>query len=237
MIERPVLFSAPMVKALIAETKTQTRRLINPQPFEDGELIGHAKLCGLFGAHVFGPCLVKIAGSPYGAVGDRLWVRETWYCDNFTERDFARARVGHISPRTDEQIIAEWRESMYYRADTESGVGKVCELIPECQCEGQSPWKPGIHMPRWASRIELEVTKVRAERLQAITEQDAKAEGVEPMVTVRKVYPSKHAAEIETTSYRDGFRRLWDEINGERAAWALNPWVWVVDFKLAELRE
>ena len=85
-------------------------------------------------------------------------------------------------------------------------------------------------MPRWASRISLEVTGVRVERLHAISEGDAKAEGVAPTTFTRKVYPSKHAADVTTERYRDSFELLWAQINGA-ASWLANPFVWVVEFK------
>lgn len=218
MKSRPILFSAPMVRALLAGTKTQTRRIVKPQP--------PASLRG-DGWHDLGD-----RRCPYGSRGDRLWVRETWYCDDYTAPDFVAAQVGYVTPRTNEEIVAEWRDAMYYRADTRTGLGKVCELIPECMCDGRSPWRPGIHMPRWASRIELEVTAVRVERLQAITEEDARAEGVEPFPAPR---------EEEGDCWTDGKRRtafeyLWNEINGWNPnSWQSNPWVWVVEFRRLEV--
>ena len=79
MSEKPILFSAPMVRALLAGTKTQTRRALNPQPTESNDgLVGHPDVGGYFGAHVFGPCLVQLAKRPYARTGDKLWVKETW---------------------------------------------------------------------------------------------------------------------------------------------------------------
>lgn len=244
MTERPILFSAPMVRAILSGAKTQTRRVVKPQPTQERDLLwwwfgGRGQERRSSTLHDTPDGLLERC--PYGAPGDRLWVRETWYCDNYTERDFDAARVGHVTPRADAEIIAEWRESLYYRADTASGRGSCCELIPECMCaeyktssgRRRSPWKPGIHMPRWASRITLEVTSVRVERLQAITEEDARAEGIEPLWRTRKIYPSKYAADVSTQSFRDGFYTLWCEINGDDS-WSANPFVWVVQFKRLE---
>ena len=131
---------------------------------------------------------------PYGVTGDRLWVRETW------------ARLTGNGHR------------FVYRADGEDPRTGWDEVEP-----AQRPrmtWTPSIHMPRVASRITLEVTDVRVERLQAISEEDARAEGIalEPAIL------PGHAAGC--------FSRLWDEINGKRAPWSSNPWVWAVTFRM-----
>lgn len=187
MKERPILFSAPMVLALLAGTKTQTRRSVKSQPTaepgRDGSWMwGHKDLGGLFAEHVFGDCMAKLAPCPYGTPGDRLWVRET-----FAPADSDDARAGR------------WE----YRADN-----------PDPLC---MKWKPSIFMPRSASRLTLEVTGVCVERLQQISEADAKAEGV---------------------GYHVGgpvlaYRTLWKSINGA-GSWKANPWVWVVTFKRIE---
>ncbi len=187
--ERPILFSAPMVRAILAGTKTQTRRIIKPSwsrcldlDFDDDR--ERARI-----------------GCPYGARGDRLWVREA---------------VSLLSCK------GPGRDLATYDAD-----GRTTPL-------DTWPWKrerqPGMFMPRGMSRITLEVTSVRVERLQDITEKDARAEGVEPAITYTKCYPSKLAADGEHRSYRDGFAKLWHAINGADS-WQANPWVWVVEFR------
>lgn len=167
MIERPILFSAPMVRAVLAGRKSQTRRVIR-LPFSRGWL---------------GPC-------PYGIPGHSLWVKETW----------ARHPDG---------------DGVVYRATD-----------PGWDDEGQIKWRPSIYMPRTASRITLETTGVRAERLQDISERDAMSEGVERDGAGWRNY--YHVAA------RDSFASLWDSINGKRAPWASNPWVWVVTFARKE---
>lgn len=185
--ERPILFSAPMIRAIQADLKTQTRRvcrLVNPRSME------------------------APARCPYGVPGDRLWLRETWYCDHV----FARTRG------TDAEIAA-WRKMLYFGADyltpqDWSNADEWSERTPA--------WRPSIHMPRWASRCTLQITSVRAQRLQNISEDDALAEGVDPYE-----WPGGPA----NPSARDAYAELWDRINGKRASWSSNPWVWAIGFK------
>lgn len=191
MKERPILFSSPMVKALLAGTKTQTRRLVKPQPGPElGETPGAAWNAGFVD--------VKC---PYGQEGDRLWVREAWGFDSGVRGDFRPLGRNDLSGM-------DLLTHTLYRADG-----------------GKAPrWRPSIHMPRWASRITLEVTSVRVERLQDITEEDAKAEGVDSV-------PVADVPRNGTLYHRDDFAQLWDIINGSKAPWSSNPWVWVVGFR------
>lgn len=180
MKERPILFSAPMVRAIIDGTKTQTRRIVKAM---------HIPLLGRPPAE----------GAPwYADPGDRLWVRETW-C--------------HPAPEPQRPGDPVW-----YRADFTPRYGAwESDAAPGCVRRNEGPWKPSIHMPRWASRITLEVTSVRVERLHGITEEDARAEGVT-------------CADVgDITAWR-AFCDLWKSINGAES-WAANPWVWVVGFK------
>ncbi len=161
---RPILFSAPMVRAILAGSKTQTRRPVKGTAAE-----------WLY-EQTFDPEFVAAEENhlcPYGQPGDQLWVRETWMLDGST-----REYVYRADPAA-ERLLVHWR--------------------------------PSIHMPRAASRLMLVVTGVRIERLHAISEADASAEGVDS---------------------RESYRTLWDEINGA-GAWDANPWVWVVEFKRA----
>lgn len=175
MTERPILFSAPMVRALLDGTKTQTRRVVkNP---------------ALLWLEQFEPKYVALPGnhlSPYGYAGDRLWVRETWgvLFDDAADRD----------------------DPTWWAADYAPG-----ELDQQAR---PRRWRPSIHMPRWRSRIDLDVTGVRIERLQDISYDDAVAEGI------AHDYPKAVA------QYRD----LWEDINGA-GSWATNPWVWVIEFR------
>lgn len=241
MKERGILFSAPMVRAILAGTKTQTRRVV--KTFDHGR-----PLVNLVGATAVFGCSPGIPPEevrcPYGVPGDRLWVRETWYCDHAFERDYElTANSGRVGPRVDPDKAAceaEWRKQLYYRADGEAG-----EQFEQLEGNGRI-WKPAIHLPRWASRITLEVTEVRVQRLQEISEEDAKAEGVAPIGDVGCPCegddddPGPHLPacawshidiDPEAEPYRAAFAVLWDAINGDRASWASNPWVWAISFR------
>jgi hypothetical protein len=197
--ERPILFSGPMVRAILDGKKTQTRRAIKPRV---GGLAG-LNFWGwdydraVFGTDLLGP--VQQVRCPYGAPGDRLWVRETWL------------RNAH-----DEVIyLADWREQGY-------------------EWEGMG-WKPSIHMPRWASRLTLEITGVRVERVQDISEVDAQAEGVDREFRTVVMHPRGVKDYHMPLSYRAGFANLWNQINADRGfEWEANPWVWVVEFRRLE---
>jgi hypothetical protein len=217
--ERPILFSAPMVRAVLAGTKTQTRRIakfppttsafvVSPErdgkwwPTNRGDYVGGGIVC------------------PYGEPGDRLWVRET-------HAQFAVGNRSGVAP----QCVA-------YRAtcDEDGGFDYV-NNGDEIMRLKVTKWTPAIYMPRWASRITLEVTRVRVERLHDITEEDARMEGVTPYV------PGHGAATEDELNaepglrsprmYRFGFEQVWCDINGSES-WDANPWVWVVEFKRME---
>lgn len=200
MKERPVLFSGGMVRAIVAGTKTQTRRVIRPQPDEDG-LTRETRM------PTYGPWMdtsERVYPCPYGDAGDRLWVRETFATDVPGCPAGFSYRADHLDPKGD---------------------GPAHPMT----------WKPAIHMPRAASRITLLVERVRVERLQDITEEDARAEGVEPFFDR---FPMFTRDQCITTGeraidapYRASFAVLWDEINGDRALWKSNPWVWCIMFR------
>jgi hypothetical protein len=232
--ERGILFSAPMVRAVLREVdpKTQTRRLVKPQPahgcrYEMNGAGTHALHLAdeptMPGGLRFVPPTPTSRdhrlACPYGQPGDRLWVKETWY-DDF-QRQPGEAHEMNVDRLDDGRI-----EGIEYRASHDCANFEAgCPCNPDGDGK-RSEWRPSIFMPRWASRITLEVTSVRVERLQDITEEDALAEGVPPLRAI--------AGGIEipcAPRYRDGFRQLWDAINGDRATWASNPWVWVVGFK------
>jgi hypothetical protein len=187
IMERPILFNGEMVRAILSGRKTQTRRIVKPQPPDMCEWDQASRTFVSKDARygVLRPC-------PYGTVGDRLWVRETWGLNS-----------GNFSFL-----------SLRYFADDER------RLIPgKTLLDVHDYWgkRPSIHMPRWASRITLEITGVRVERLQDISEADAAAEGV----TLKE-------PELET--YYSGFTSIWESINGPDS-WLANPWVWVVEFR------
>lgn len=188
MAERGILFSAPMVRALLAGTKTQTR------PAAKLTHAGHVKEPrGHRRWHPGDPDAV--AACPYGKPGDRLWVRET-HCA------FDAGRV-------------------HYRADhAHNPAGDKAHGIK---------WTPAIHMPRWASRITLEITGVRVERLQEISEADAIAEGV-PNQTRLTGHDKESGCQWGPAEPVAEYCQLWESINGP-GSWAANPWVWVLEFK------
>ena len=171
--DRPILFSGPMVKAILEGRKTQTRRiarlnetLLNHPDVKDSAIEAALQI------------------SPY-QVGMCLWVRETWsdYLDALTNERGVVYRASH-------------------------------GLLP-----GQV-WKPSIHMPRWASRLTLEITDVRVERLQDISHHDAMCEGV----------GMESSDSLKQYGYKAGFANLWESING-KGSWDANPWVWVIKFR------
>lgn len=195
--ERPILFSAPMVRALLDGSKTQTRRVVKPQPVYDGRFSGGWKLKGKKG-HEAATCSPFIAEvCHYGQPSDRLWVRETFG----TKVKIIGGGAGEFTT---------------YRSTDPNAV--YCEAA-----DGSAlpiKWKPSIFMPRAASRITLEITSVRVERLQAINEVDAIAEGA----------PWAACGSPQDGSHKAGYAQLWESINGPHS-WEANPWVWVIEFK------
>lgn len=209
--ERPILFSPTMVRAVLTGTKTQTRRLMKPQP-----------------TPVAYP---ERARCPYGQAGHRLWARETFYIDDLSYR------TGPLpSTKPDALDMA----NVYYRAD-----GDCCAQISECQCAsvGKPKWKPAIHMPRWASRLTLEVTSVRIERVQQITDADALAEGVQgpgPGVVLPGPFDAGRGGQLGYSvcglgtfpTARMAFAWLWDSIHAKvEHPWTRNEWVWRLAFR------
>jgi len=182
--ERPILFSGPMVKAILSGAKSQTRRIMKPQPGSQFD----PQNCGV--ATVYCPTKVDDENedykSPYGSPGDRLWVRET----------FKTVPVGrHVVYRVDEP------QTKAQKTDHAFG-----------------PWKPSIFMPRWASRITLEITSVRVEQLRDISAAEAEKEGCGCGVNDATGGPVAR------------YCVLWESINGA-GSWKANPWVWVISFK------
>jgi hypothetical protein len=222
IIEHPILFQGDMVRAIIEGRKTQTRRIMEHQPpgegyklirlmdstaKDRGKQIGKLHWAKVDNLNIpdSDDCYFNC---PFGQVGDRLWVRETWFCNHaFYSPGPAFYDMGPLK---------ELKEALVYRAD-----GKFKDHFPEDYLEGK--WKPSIHMPRWASRINLIIDEIRAERLHDITEEDAIAEGVD-CVSVKAV--KRQAA----WSRRQDFKNLWDKINGKKYSWDSNPWLWVIKF-------
>lgn len=194
--ERPILFSAPMVRAILDGSKTQTRRIVKPRnDLAFGVPLAAHELAGEVNGGDF-------MNSPFGQPGDRLWVRETFCMDD----------NGH----------EEWP---IYKAD-----GIALPVRPK-GC-GVSRWRPSIHMPRWASRLTLEITGVRIERLNSISAQDAIAEGIEQVDELHG-HPlwREYGNEPWNSSMPEySFQTLWNSITGP-SSWDANPWVWVIEFK------
>lgn len=195
MKERPILFNTEMVKAVLAGRKTQTRRVVKHDHPHFGSVEKFNHVQGTIWEAIFDDSSGINLCCPYGQVGDRFWIRETFYATHIDEK----------STKDHGQI--------YYKADENPHVAVS--------------WKPSIHMPRWASRINLEITNIRVERLKEISEEDAIKEGTTALTTYRD------SDNIEKPDYKAGFQILWDMINEKRGyVWKANPWVWVVEFKV-----
>ncbi|MEL4294080.1 hypothetical protein [Shewanella xiamenensis] len=208
MKQRPIIFNTEMVRAILDGRKTQTRRPMQPQPHKEWHPFS-AK------AEWYTPTVIDKNGfyqpaknevfgvsdedqgfiSPFGAIGDQLWVRETWR--RFNSSDECGCSESPCSCPSNGTVL--------FKASHDSG---------------ESKWKPSIHMPRWAARIILEVTDVRVERLNDISEQDAKAEGFD--------YPAVPGMGWKFNA-RHNFLVEWDQIYGNRSS---NHWVWVIEFKV-----
>ncbi len=225
MKDRPILFSGAMVRAVLDGTKTQTRRIVKPHPAPNHPHDGGTVWVLQDGLHVpmgsVGHLSVREKQGlrcPYGQPGDRLWVRESW------------AEVPRHEPQTDEdQPYREDGRIVVYAADPH-WEGSRQFLCADGVLRWARPerWRPSIHMPRWASRITLEITGVRVERLQDISDADAVAEGL----TERNgLYATPDC--VWQIDPRKAYRDLWEQINGP-GSWDANPWVWAVDFKRLE---
>ncbi|HCM3802175.1 TPA: morphogenetic protein [Klebsiella variicola subsp. variicola] len=227
MKERGMIFNAEMVRAILEGRKTQTRRIMKVQP-ESNRLglllitdstkhsdIGkyHWAESNATGNHVRS----KFFLCPFGAVGDRIWVREAFF------------------PAPLEMQSAPPRKTMWniaYRDGVQMDKLAPAEYNPTIY--NYERWTPSIHMPRWASRILLEITDVRVERLNAISEEDATAEGVPPAGSLLPDYPGTFLTpKGYFATAKVAFQRLWESIYGEES-WKANSWVWVISFKRVE---
>lgn len=238
--ERPILFSGAMVRAILDGTKTQTRRVVKPQPNAgpNGEMVDLGGGWGLLDGDLSGEWRC-----PYGAPGDRLWVRESWQDVHPLQADGRYSQEGRagipgpppVAYRTIYRADGEYARLHFQR---EAPLHPYRELCSGSSCERDhvhpeeryTGWCPSIHMPRWASRLTLEITDVRAERVQAISEADARAEGVERHdddgATYYGPFGKGHASAVVE------FRRLWDSLNAARGhGWDANPWVWAITFR------
>lgn len=228
MTERPILFSGPMVRAVLEGRKTQTRRIIklphnNPLGAWEPTTAGGGSVTHVGGTPApelsaiwhtrTGDCYV----CPHGDAGDRLWVRETHEVRRIGTETFEDAR-----PTRRYAGIA-------YRADDgRAEVDIDLDTFQALDTKESRGWTPSIQMPRWASRIALEITGVRAERLQSISESDARAEGV----TIEEHHMRGYCAGAYRPPSIRAFHDLWESLNAARGhGWDANPWVWVVEFK------
>jgi hypothetical protein len=220
-----------MVRAILNGQKTQTRRVVKPQPNQ--EFVGpsmHWRYLG-DGERMVARDWKPIVRCPYGKPGDRLWVRET--------HQFVEAYDGPgVCYRADDQIRAcVYAEDDWECLRTPVGVGKVLHDF------GDHPWRPSIFMPRWASRLTLEITGVRVERLRDISPEDCLAEGIvyegfdqaDPTHPVARRMGPEQLVAFRNAALRDQYRILWDSLNGAGLhPWSFNPWVWVVEFRKVE---
>lgn len=204
--ERPILFSGPMVRAILDGKKTQTRRVVKNPSRLQGLLIDQDEAQDW---------------SPYGRVGDQLWVRETaWYDREVMLSTGPRVfyASGHV------KLMCGGQYGWAVGGEVQSKAGHWEELLG---MNSTLVKKPSIFMPRWACRIGLEVAGVRVERVQEISEEDARAEGVEPSQV--GTYVDGGGPVLD---HRGTYRNLWDLLNAKRGfGWDKNPWVWVVEFK------
>ena len=217
MKEKPILFSGPMVRAILEDRKTQTRRVMKIQPRP------HVDVSAGFvdGRYTDGAQFYKV---PYGQPGDRLWVRETF-------------ALWH---RTSVEYSLEWDTITDKAADALEVYGQNIQIAYRADGEDDSGWRPSIFMPRWASRITLEITEVRVQRLQDISEEDAIAEGIGkqflPDLKGNRFHWHDDKQDRCTTAAA-AFHGLWDSINGKTYPWYSNPFVWAITFKRVGVQE
>jgi hypothetical protein len=218
MTERPIIFTGESVRAILDGRKTQTRRVVRDDPnaariwwTEVHEMVPGGGFYVGWVRDSGAPLLLPVC-CPYGVPGDRLWVREAWA----------------LPPRYDPIRHGDLKSP--------PSIGPVCfaaDYSGRSAWEDQRGWRSPMFMPRWASRLTLEVTEVRVQRLQDITEEDARAEGVVEQASAACVQWSLDSLHWHG-SPRLAFWKGWDSINGKRAPWASNPWVWAISFKRAE---
>lgn len=227
--ERPIIFSGEMVKAILDGKKTMTRRAVKTQPRDEcteiatSACFGHVEYRSTSEDRQTQSILAKIK-CPYGKIGDRLWVRETHHV------------IGGIADYEIEEIkqgLQDVKNFVSYKAD---GYGNPCD----------GGWTTPMFMPRWASRILLEIIDIRVERLQDISEADALKEGIRNYNFEMEDSPDTYVGythlqkdDGKSTLYKTpaiAFERLWDTLNAKKGyPWSSNPWVWVVEFKVVEV--
>ncbi|EPY4802967.1 hypothetical protein ACXDID_003980 [Klebsiella pneumoniae] len=219
MKERGMIFNGDMVRAILDGRKTQTRRIMAPQPADDIErcIFPNPDAIGWKSSlkHKHGSTTAHFC--PFGAVGDRIWVREAF-------RVHSRA--------TDVATLV-------YKASERNSWTEQTHRVPVAVCNKPATpekWTPSLHMPRWASRILLEITSVRVERLNAISEEDARAEGIIDGGCLNCGEPEPCGCANPEPDATDAFAYLWQSIYGQES-WNANPWVWVISFERIESGE
>lgn len=207
MKERPILFSGAMVRAILEGRKTMTRRVVKDPICTEKEVYGCDSSITWYGKYgLRSPC-------KFGQVGDRLWVREAFAIVPRTAYSYSEGVQQTLRPNDDQYAAAIYREGW---VRSKSGFS----------------WRPSIYMPRWASRITLEIVNVRVERLHDISEDDAQAEGVDLIHSIGAFEDYMNDTNTYTEA-RQSFASLWESINGV-GSWDDNPWVWVIEFKRVE---
>ncbi len=214
MSDRPILFSGSMVRAILSGKKSQTRRLVKPQPVENYSVIGAVRESrGWSWPRPDGQCVGLETMSelcPYGTPGDLLWVRETYALEHCVEPDQAPPHADWRPTKTSaDPDEHRWIQPHYRATDPPPALSYEDSADPRVR------WRASIHMPRWASRITLRVTGVRVERLQDISAADAMAEGID--------HSTLNDPRVE-------YRSLWESIHGA-GSWDANPFVWVIAFQ------
>lgn len=259
MKEKPILFSTEMIKAILSGRKTQTRRIINPQPIYhhgEGKYTSFSWKDGFFALYQYPENSLILEHCPY-KLNQKLWVRETWRvgawkqtgnnwdnyglmaidykAGNFIRKEWLKAYDFDFFDKLVKQSIEEAKKANVKKDEYDYYVWNP----------GESPcrWRPSLFMPRWASRINLKITNVKVEKLQDITEEDAKAEGLfftdhgkdqwgnqRPGWNIKSESIKGWEKCLGTAKF--GFASLWNSINEKRGyGWDLNPWVWVIEFK------
>jgi hypothetical protein len=238
--ERPILFSGPMVKALQVGRKTQTRRVLQNRHLSG---TGWQVPNGNADPTAINANLARFC--PYGAPGDRLWVRETWAYTGQASLNYgpmAQRRQGYVTYAADGAKVTHYfpdgpmlpsppQTLPTRRADEDEF--DFAERTSDYYRAYFRRMRPSIHMPRWASRLTLEVTEVRVQRLQEISEADILAEGIPPDARGWEWLGVLPPPPAERDGPVAGWQWLWDSINGERpgCSWGDNPWVWAITFK------
>ena len=253
--ERPILFSAPMVRAILNGTKTQTRRVVKPQPAACSPWLPPQDVCiadrngdamvASGEGHPKSAEYLRPMTCPLGKPGERLYVREAfWIEHDWDAPEMAPAIDCGTNLKED-----TWARVAYCATHETDSEGRPVEWFEPDEinderyalpwgCAGITPHfyskHPSIHMPRWASRITLEITDVHVERLQEISHDDAELEGISmhDYITLDGEVKQFYACgDLSGSSPRSVFADLWDSLNAKKHPWSSNPWVWVVEFK------